>query len=276
MVTITPEMVMALLGIIGILVGGWREQRKNKSIAEMQNQLAAADREKKQAEAQLIAIRADAEQQSTLAQIAKRQQDLLERLEARQNRINREFMKRWATVSALFNDVRAGESNIHNAVNAISVTLGQLLTAQQLLPAQIQQVNNEVIKETATLVGAEIGAAIARELAMNKAERKLYPFPDAEDKRWRDDWIYPLVPDVILHKEAYFDDDMQLKKSCSQIAPEGEKVRLIEVPDIEAIAVYKVQDGVPCYGWLPKRKVRIGQPAPTPPDSPPPPAPISS
>lgn len=130
------------------------------------------------------------------------------------------------------------------------------------LPAHLETSFIEITRQIAFTVGAEIGAAMSREFAMKNVERKLYPFPDSDDPRWRDDYITPTVPDVVLHKEPYFDDDVRLRKSCSKIAPVGENVRLIEEPSIKAVAVYKVENEVPCYGWLPEYSVRIGKPTP--------------
>lgn len=254
------EIVIGLLGIISTIVGALVIRAKNKSLVETQKQLADTEAKRMKAEGELAAAKAEAEQQTAMARIAERQQSLLEAFKLSYDGFNTENLARWATVSALFSDVRAGEANIHNTLLQISAAMGEISAVQKLLPDLIKQASADAVKESASVVGAEIGAAMAREFAMKNAERKLQPFPDAEDKRWRDAFIVPTVPDVYIHKEPHFDDDAKLKKSCSRIAPEGETARLIEEPSIKAIAIYKIQDGVPCYGWLPDYSVRIGQP----------------
>lgn len=257
---ISTEVIVAVLGIIGIIFGGWRTRVTNKSVADKEREVADAKAKLLAAEGNLAEAKAEAEQQTALARIAERQQTLLEQHKASQDRIDQENLQRWGTVAALFNDVRAGETNIHNVLVQISTTMGEISAVQKMLPQMIQDASTQAIRETANVVGAEIGAAMAREFAIKNAERTMHPFPDAEDKRWRDDFILPIVPDVFIHKEPHFDDDVKLKKSCSKINPAGETLRLIEEPSISAIAVYKIEDGVPCYGWLHAKFVKIGQP----------------
>lgn len=253
-----PEIWPILTVLVGALGFWWRESTK----ARYQGDLAAANERVMAAEGELAAKKADAEQTTALARIAERQHTLLEALRADMARRDRAIVTRWGTVSALFNDIKAQEANTYNTLRRIETGVATTNERLNQLPNLIQAATNQSVTDIGASMGAEIGAAIARQFALKNAERTLYPFPDAEDKRWRDDWIIPLVPDLILSKQPYFDDDVKLKKSCSKILAEGESVRLIEEPDIDAVAIWKEQDGVPCYGWLPRNRIKIGQPAP--------------
>lgn len=153
------------------------------------------------------------------------------------------------------------DSNTQMLFTHMSQRTQLVLDAVSNIPKRLDAYIAETTRDIAFTVGSEIGAAMNREFALQNLERKLHPFPDAEDERWRELKIVPTLPDVVIRKEPFFNDEIsKLSKPCAQIADEGEIVRLIEEASISAIAVEKTENGVRCWGWLPKHAVQIVEP----------------
>lgn len=153
------------------------------------------------------------------------------------------------------------DSNTQMLLTHVSQRTQIILDAINNVPKRLEAFMADSTREIAFTVGSEIGAAMNREFALQNLDRKLHPFPDAEDPRWTKRKIVPTVRDVIIRKEPYFQDEStKLTKSCSRIADTGDWVLLIEEPSIGAVAVEKVDSGVRCWGWLPKHAVQIIEP----------------
>lgn len=261
---ISTEAILIILGLFGTLFGGWRTIVTNRSIAKKETEIADArakvaesDVKVKAAEAQLIETRSQAEQQVTITRIADRQQTLLEKMEQTITARDNEFLTRWGTVSMLFNDIKAGEANVYNALNQLAGVQSQIVGMMEHLPEIVRTANNEAAKEIAGTVGMEIAAQMAREFAVKRLEHDLPPFPDPEDLRWQKLFIIPIVPDATIHKDIRFSDAVKLKLPCARINEAGEMVWLIEEPAINGFYIRKINDD--CWGYLPKHMVRIGE-----------------
>lgn len=229
-----------LLGIIGIVIGGWKTQVAAK-----------AEADKKTAEAEAAKITAEAEQQSVMTRLTERQQTLLEEMQKNNQRRDKASASQLRRISNLFNDIRNGESNIHNAI-------GQLMISVNSIPQAVAQAVVTGIAEANKTEVKELGKLLRSEMALDRFEREGYRFPAAEDPDWREEMIYPLEPEVTIHKGPYNDDDVRLRKPCATIDPQGEKVRLIANRYPEFIIVDKMTDGERCWGYVPRKKVRIG------------------
>lgn len=250
-----------LLGIIGIVIGGWKT-----TVA------AKAEADKKTAEANAAKITADADTQTVVNDTLRRQQTLLEEIHKSQKK--RDFLARkdrlrhntniegqLSRISGLFSDIRNGEGNIHTALTQLITSQQQLVTSVNAIP---QAVQNAIVEANRNEI-RNLGKLLRGEMAQSQFEREGYRFPAAEDPDWREEMIYPLEPEVAMHKGPYYDSDVQLRKPCAIIQAEGERVRLIANRYTEFIIVDKLADGERCWGYVPRNKVRIGVEAPPPP-----------
>lgn len=234
------QLLPIILGLVGVVFGGWRDRVANKAVAE-----------RKTAEASAEQMTADADQQKMVTRLAARMQRLVE--QQREDRIKDGEAARaeLARISGLFSDIRNGEANIHTTLNNLTALQTQMVSAVNSIPAQVTQTNGETLK----LLAAEMAATLKQHLAHDKLDRELYPFPANDDPRWTRTWITPVVPEVTIHKDHRFSDSVKLQKPCATINPLGEEVMLIEATDIACLMVVKED----CYGFLPRHTVKIGR-----------------
>lgn len=157
-----------------------------------------------------------------------------------------------------------GNIALGNLFNKIETTHAEQIAAIGGLPGAILMGIGEALKESAHHLGGEIGVVIAQQFAIQNLDRELFPFPDPEDPAWREEWIRPVTPEPTIHKQPYFADAVKLQKPCSQIKPEGERVRIIRNRIKGWLVIDKFADGSRCWGWLPEHTVEIGAALPSP------------
>lgn len=236
-----PPEAWPIIGSIFLAIGYWLKRDADAKLTQAKSE---ADRSKSlysMIEGQQKNINALYNTNAQFAQFLREK----ERADERNYRVNRQVF----------------DSNTQMLLTHISQRTQLVLDAVNRLPQRLESYMVDNAREIAYSVGSEIGAAMSRQFALQHLDRKLHPFPDAEDPRWRELKIVPTLPDVIIRKEPFFNDEItKLTKPCSRIADEGEIVRLIEEPSISALAVEKIEKGVRCWGWLPKHAVQIVEP----------------
>lgn len=237
-----PPEAYPIIGSIMVAIAYWIKRDADAKLTQTRSE---ADRSKalfKMIEGQQQNISALYQTNAQFAQFLREK----ERADERNYKINR----------------RTIDDNADILMKHITRQAQSILIAINDVPKRLEAYFSESTREIAFTVGAEIGAAMNREFAVKNLERSLHPFPDAEDPRWREVKIVPTLPDVVIRKEPYFDDNTsKLTKPCSRIADIGERVKLIEEASIGAVAVDKVENGVRCWGWLPMHTVQIVVPA---------------
>lgn len=257
MVTITPEIVIALIGLCGTVLGipatiigawAWNSRTRVK---------AKADAEVADAQARLKAIEAKGEaekaQAATLANLVIGYQQFGEHLKDLVSLRHADNQKAESNYR-VFTDV--SNENARTVMGHLDYHAGRLMTAIGAIPERVGAVNNDGI---ALLVG-ELGSVITKEFAVQRAERSMHPFPASEDSEWRDEFIRPVQDVARIYKQPSFDDEARLHKTCAHIKPEGEIVRVIQGRLKGWLIVDKVEAGQRCWGWIPDYQVLVGRP----------------
>ena len=263
---ISTEVIIAILGIVGVVFGAWANRVKNQS----QRQLIEAQSAQLKAEGDLATVKAEAE-----VRIAEAKTDIEERAFIREQfnsqlKLNETFPKMLAEIDA--RNKAENESNyrsirdVQNDTNTVLVNILNAMRDQHAdqiaaiggLPAAIQMGQADSLKNYAQQLGAEIGAVLTKQFQMQTLEREMYPFPDPEDSAWQELWITPITPLPTIHKQPFFADAVKLHKPCAIIRQEGERVRAILGRLTDWIIIEKRAGDSHCWGWLPAHTVRIG------------------
>lgn len=157
--------------------------------------------------------------------------------------------------------VRLDEKNEQIAEDQVYLNerLERALSAIEALPEKIQASNTDFIKQ---FVG-EFGVVLAHQLAVQDVNRDLLKWPPDDDLGWKNAFIKPTKPDVILYKTASYDDFNQVQKPCARISLQGETVQII-IGRLEGWAYVKKLTGEPCYGYLPISYIQVRESKPEP------------
>lgn len=263
--TIPAEAWPILLGLCAA-IGYWLRRQADARTEQEKTARIAAESQLMQVESEtktrLMQAQADADErafirQQFIAQIKINEQHEAERAQY-EKRLAEQAAKDEANYLVVSNVQKDTNFQIANLVNAIGRLNQSLLERIESIPAKIADGNTDTLKLFAQEMAAETGAVIAQQFAIQNLDRDLFPFPDPEDPAWREEWIIPVVNEPTLHKQPYFNDAVKLHKPCAQIAPGGERVRLIRNRIRGWVTIYKKGSETPCWGWLPEHTIKIG------------------
>lgn len=223
------------------------------------------------ANADLEAVKSDATTMNSIMTALHEQVEINRQQNARDKRWRRIMLEErearregYNVIRGVQNDTNTVLVNLYNAVQGqpdiIVEKLGTTLPA--VMMGILEQTKVAYHQEMTSLVG-ELGEVLRQKLAFDRFSYETARFPAADDPEWREDWITPLVPELILHRSPSYDDDARLRKPCARINPTGEQVKLITGRYPEWLVVKKaekVPDGdMECWGYLPANKVKLGR-----------------
>jgi hypothetical protein len=267
----TEQVILAAISLISTVVtltiGTWAYRVKREADARVKETEASLIK----ANAALEEIKSDANAMSSVMAALDKQVEINRQQAARDKRwrrilrVEREARRQgYNTIRAVQNDTNTGLVNLYNAVQKQPDIIVQKIVATlpPVFTSIMEQTKAAYQEEMKTLVG-ELGDVLRQKLALDRFAYETTRFPAADDPEWRDEWITPLTPDLILYRGPFFDSDAQLRKSCAQINPAGEQVKLItgRFPDWLIVKKReKSDDGdMECWGYLPAHRVKVGR-----------------
>lgn len=101
------------------------------------------------------------------------------------------------------------------------------------------------------MMGAEIGTAIANELALRDGTSDLFPFPEFDDGAWVETTLAPKEKAVCIYKRP-LEHEVFLIASSSGCITDKEKVRLADRPG-NFYAIFRYTNNL--WGWVLKHEV---------------------
>lgn len=267
----TEQVILAAISLISTVVtltiGTWAYRVKREADARVKETEASLIK----ANAALEEIKSDANAMSSVMAALDKQVEINRQQAARDKRWRRILREErearrqgYNTIRAVQNDTNTVLTNLYNAVQTQPDAIVEKLSATlpPFFVGLMEQTRQAYREEMKTLVG-ELGDVLRQKLALDRFAYETERFPAADDPDWRDEWITPLTPDLILYRGPFFDSDAQLRKSCAQINPAGEQVKLItgRFPDWLIVKKReKSDDGdMECWGYLPAHRVKVGR-----------------
>lgn len=270
---ITPEMVIAVLGSVSLVLGALAYIGKRRADARLVQ--AEAGKEKAEAEAETAKAEAQETRDNSAIRLKEAENKVLQDAATRTmnernsqliNQLQQERMDWLKELQA--KEVR-DEKNYHLLADTQRDNTQMLLTEIQNshsklvvkfdeLPEKMHGSGVAMLGDFAKTMAGEIASQMAQEFMRLKMESSMYPFPDPDDPGWVEETVYPTTPEVTIRKEPRFSDDSMLKKPCAKIKG-GERVRLITGRMPQWVIVDKSQDGIRCWGWVPDYSLKIGE-----------------
>jgi hypothetical protein len=272
-VDVPTEIMLAVLGVLGTLIGAWGYSMRKAADAR----LAAMTMQMEDAEARRTHMEAESAQAKALMEMFQQQIEI--------NRQNAEQAKSW--VDALREKETKDESNYktlrllqddntrylaqaikdsaresrkanEDAARQLAGLIGdmsrRIVDAVETLPPRMEANTQEQMKGFA----AEIGMVLAQQIALYQLSQELSPFPDASDPGWEGQTIRPLLPGLRLRRRPIYDDRALVAGDGALIQGEGEAVRMIRGRLKDWLIVMKGASGsAPTWGWVPEQAVQI-------------------
>ncbi len=119
------------------------------------------------------------------------------------------------------------------------------------LPARLQEDNKTWVS---TLVG-ELVAQMAEKFAEFTLSQEWYPFPDTNDREWREEFVKPLVGKVKIYRRPVMSDT---SLTDVLLMAEGENMDIIQGRKKGWLVVRLLREKRAYYGWLPEHQVLTG------------------
>jgi len=119
------------------------------------------------------------------------------------------------------------------------------------MPGKLQDGNKEWLQ---TAMG-ELAVQLADIFASSTMAQDWYPFPDANDPEWREEFVKPLVSKVRLYRRPVLSD---ASLTDAAILSSGETMEIIQGRKKGWLVVRLPRGSKALYGWLPEHEVLTG------------------
>lgn len=258
-IQISAEAIGGILFAIGAILtayGYWLRARAKKIEAEAEQVKATAiervnnstaERNERQAIVDTLKQYSDLlRQQITINQQHKERADQMEA--TYQKRLADKEARDEANYHTLQQLQDRHHAETHGVLKRRFDTLDETLAA---LPAKLQEDNKAWV---GTLVG-ELVAQLADRFAELTLSQEWYPFPDATDPEWREEFVKPLVGKVRVYRRPVLSDTSLMDVT---LMAEGENIEVIQGRKKGWLVVRLLREKRAYYGWLPEHEVLTG------------------
>lgn len=246
------SILIAVLGIVGIVVGAWAATKKDKSKADTEQLIAHA--RKQVAEAETAQKKAEAE--------IKERDDLFGMIKELTGQ-NKEQTKQGAAFLDSLGKIREEKEADYQTLKNLNDTNTQIVIGE------VQKVRSDVIAEIRMLdstiqtsknnwvetVASEFAAVLASKFNEQMMLQTQYPFPSSSDPDWIEDFVKPIVNHAWLYNRPLASEST---RSPVEIKIEGENLELIRGWKKDWIAVRFARGNKAVFGWVQEHEIRIG------------------
>lgn len=265
-IQISAEAIGAiLLGFGGVLtaIGIWL--RAKAKVVESNAKKLAGDAKKLEAEAQKTLNESQAElgERQAITDTLKQYSALLsqqivinqqqkERADQQEETYQKRLQEKERRDEQNYRVLQQLQDRHHDELNGVlKRRFDHIDTTLAQLPGKLQEDNKAWVS---TLL-AELVAQFAERFAELTLSQEWYPFPDASDPEWREDYIKPLLTKVRVYRRPVLSDT---SLTDVQLTMEGENVEIIQGRKKGWLVVRLVRDKKSMYGWLPEHEVLTG------------------
>lgn len=246
------SVVIAILGIVGIVVGAWSTTKKNQSNAETEQLIADARKEVMSAETAQKKAEAEIKERDDLfgmikeltgqnKEQTKQGKDFLDSL----GKIREEKEADYQTLKNL------NDSNTQIVVSEVQKAHSAVIAEIRALDTTIQTSKNNWIET----VAAEFASVLASKFNEQMMLQTQYPFPSSSDPDWIEDFVKPIVNHAWLYNRPLASEGT---RSPVEIKAEGENLELIRGWKKDWIAVRFARGNKAVFGWVQEHEIRIG------------------
>lgn len=241
------QLILAILGISGPILGAYALRIKNQAVAQLEKtksdlkQIEADTNIRVQKAAEEAAERAF--QREQLKQQLKVNEGFQKSLEVKEDRDERNYRHLADTqrdnTQMLMTEIQSQGSAIRQAIQSIPVAP----------PIPIDTIRTIVM---------EFANQVTQQMAVQSLNREFLPFPKGDDPGWEDVALQATQDNVVLRTSPQYYDEAKLKAPFGTIHEEPHEVRIIRGRVPGWMIVNKKQNGdPPAYGYVEERLVKV-------------------
>ncbi|MBA3867794.1 MAG: hypothetical protein H0X30_01420 [Anaerolineae bacterium] len=244
--------LLAILGIAGMVVGAWATTTKDKSKAEAEQLITNAKIQATDAEMANKKSEAEIKERDDLfgmikeltgqnKEQTKQGKDFLDSL----GKIREEKEADYQTLKNL------SDSNTQIVISEVQRAHSAMIAEIRALDTTIQSSKNNWIET----VASEFASVLASKFNEQMMLQTQYPFPSSSDADWTEDFVKPIVNHAWLYNRPLASEGT---RSPVEIKVEGENLELIRGWKKDWIAVRFARSNKAVFGWVQEHEIRIG------------------